>query len=87
MNSTVKSLLTLSALGFVLSSPVEFKSLKSEIVPAAAEDADYRLSRAVLPVHYDLKITPYFENVSGFRSNQTFRDYLRLLFARKPYRT
>lgn len=64
MNPIFKSLLVLSAIiGFVVSSPVEYKSLDTVIVPAAAEDVDYRLSRDVLPTKYVLKLTPYFENV------------------------
>jgi hypothetical protein len=65
MNSIIRSLLVLSAvIGFVVASPVEFKSLDTEIVPAAAEDANYRLSRDVMPLRYELKLTPYFKNVS-----------------------
>jgi hypothetical protein len=59
------SLLALSAIiGFVLASPVEFKSTDTEIAPAAVEGVNYRLSRDVLPLKYELKLTPYFENVS-----------------------
>lgn len=65
MNPIVKILLTLSAIiGIVVSSPVEFKPFDTEIAPAAAEDVNYRLNRDVLPLRYDLKLTPYFKNVS-----------------------
>jgi hypothetical protein len=65
MNPTIKSLLALSVIiGFVIASPVEFKSLDTEIAPAAVGDVNYRLSRDIEPLRYDLKLTPYFENVT-----------------------
>lgn len=36
-----------------------------EINPNAVEDLNYRLSDDVLPSHYKIEITPYFENVSS----------------------
>lgn len=65
MNSIAKSLLALSAIfGFVVASPVEFKSIDTEIVPAAEGDVNYRLSRNVEVLKYVLTLTPHFQNVS-----------------------
>lgn len=64
MNPIFKSLLLSAVIGFVISSPIEFKPTDNEDVPSAAADVNYRLSRDVMPLRYDLKLTPYFENVS-----------------------
>lgn len=64
MNLKVKSLVAFSLIiGFVVSSPVEFKPLDTEIAPAAVDDANYRLSRDVMPTYYELFLVPYFKNV------------------------
>jgi hypothetical protein len=63
MNPIVKSLVLSAIIGFVVSSPLEFKH-ENEIAPAAAGDVNYRLSRDVLPTRYDITLTPYFKNVS-----------------------
>jgi hypothetical protein len=58
-------LLWLAYLGIVLSSPLEFKSAPDTgIILPLADNIDYRLTEDVLPIHYDLFLKPYFEDVS-----------------------
>lgn len=64
MNPAIKSLVLSAVIGFVISSPIEFDPTENEIAPAADGTVDYRLGRDVLPSRYDIKLTPYFVNVS-----------------------
>jgi hypothetical protein len=64
MELITKTLLVLSAVGFAVSSPPDFDSLKNDITAAADTNADYRLPKNVLPLSYELEIKPHFINVS-----------------------
>lgn len=64
MNPIAKVSLLLSACVIVLcaGSPAGFRALDTGIAPLA-DDVNYRLSGDVIPINYDLEITPYFETV------------------------
>lgn len=48
--------------------------------PNAVEDLNYRLNDEVLPSHYNIKLTPYFENV---RKNSISTIFKRVFIGRK----
>lgn len=54
-----------------LRDPSDTKSPNGEVSTAALSPEDYKLSDAVLPLHYDLQITPNFKD-------QTFKGKLKL---------
>lgn len=58
----VLAVIFLTAIIAASASPLE----KVEINPNAVEDINYRLDDSVLPSHYKIKLTPYFENVRKF---------------------
>lgn len=62
-----QTLLVLSVfIGLAVGSPVETEAFEVAPVPAADDEADYRLNTDVKPIHYELEIEPYFENVRIF---------------------
>lgn len=68
MNLIRKLLLLLSAvIVLAAGSPVEFKAFDTEIAPLV-EDIEHRLNDDVIPLKYELELTPYFVNVRSMTS-------------------
>lgn len=62
IRSALNAFLLLSITIYVVGTVALDEEVK--INPNAVEDLNYRLNDDVLPSHYKLKITPYFEHVS-----------------------
>lgn len=56
------SLLLSAVIVLAAGSPVEFRAFDTEIAPLV-EDIEHRLNNDVIPVKYELELTPYFVNV------------------------
>lgn len=64
MAKTMLSLLSLLALFVVaFATPIDYQVDEVAIEPAQAA-VNYRLNEDVIPTHYKLELTPYFEAVS-----------------------
>lgn len=64
MTKTMLSLLSLLALFVVaFATPIDIQSEDVAIVPAQTT-VNYRLTENVIPTHYKLELTPYFEKVN-----------------------
>jgi hypothetical protein len=60
-------LLSTALLGFAASSPLELRMVSDTGIRPLVDEVDnshYRLGRDVVPTKYELKFTPYFEDVS-----------------------
>lgn len=70
------SMVLLAALG-AHAGPLQPNATAVQLVPKA--EADYRLPKNILPLSYDIRIIPYFENAPSDEYNFKWDTFINLI--------